>query len=703
MVGAGFILKPHALAVAALDGPVLHAVADTSLRRAQDAAAHYGFASAYGSVAEMAASDCDVVHVLVPPFLHVEIAETLLNAGKSVFLEKPMGLSAQECRRLGALADSKGLRLGVNHNFLFLPGYERLRSAVREGDLGRIDQISCGWHFELPQLRSGPFDAWMLGAPANLFFELGPHLAGFILDLLGDGEISAAVASKPVELPTGARAYRSWAVLGHGGSANFSLSVSTSRGQADRLLRVRASGGSAQLDFGRDIYWEERTEAANPIFDAFAVASSIGRQASAAAHRGRRRRLVAALRKSLGSAPFDESMARSIARFYASADVDQRHHWSFGAKLIELCEQVATKAGVGAPSIAPVAIREPTKLTAKPTVLVVGATGFIGRRLVDKLVAKGVGVRVLSRSRASAAIAFADTPVDTHQGSHGDREVARPALAGIDTVYHLAKCDGQKWDDYQRGDVEPTRVLAEEAAASGVKRFIYTGTIDSYDSANPSRRITGDTPLDRRIRTRNLYARSKAACEEVLRKLSRDNGLPLIVLRPGIVIGEGADPSHLGVAQFVSETEARYWGRGDNRLPLVLVDDVADALVRAMDAPGIIGGSFLLTSDPLLSARDYVAEVSARSRIRIHTSQRPAWRFWVGDLIKEVAKNLIRHPNRRWPSLHDWQCRAHRSTYENSASRKALGWNPVSDRETLIERGIGDAVRAESGAPEASR
>ena len=147
----------------------------------------------------------------------------------------------------------------------------------------------------------------------------------------------------------------------------------------------------------------------------------------------------------------------------------------------------------------------------------------------------------------------------------------------------------------------------------------------------------------------------------------------------------------------MSETEVNYWGRGDNKLPLVLVDDVADALVKALDAPGIVGKAFLLTSDRLLSARDYVAELSARTGVKVHASARSPWRYWLGDLVKEVAKNLVRHPNRRWPSLHDWRCRAHRSAYDNEAARKALSWNPVDDREAMIERGIYTAAEASSG------
>ncbi len=695
MVGAGFILKPHALAVSAIEGAVLHAVADASPQRAKDAARQFGFEQALSSVDELAQSECDVVHVLVPPFLHVEIAETLLKSGKSVFLEKPMGLSSAHCRRLGELADANNLRLGVNHNFLFLPGYERLRAAFAQGTLGRIDHLSCTWNFELPQLRAGPFDAWMLGAPANVFFELGPHLAAFILDLLGGFDITAAVASQAMDLPNGQRAYRSWTAVGEKGTASFTASISTNAGQPDRILRVRGSGGSAHLDFGRDIQWEERTQSANPIFDAHHVAASIGRQVHRTSGADRRRRLIAALRKSLGSEPFTESMSRSIERFYARPDlpVDQRQHWSFGAEAMRFCEDVCDRAGVGRPSEGPAAVQLPAASpTSRPRVLVVGGTGFIGRHLVAKLVEQGVGVRVLSRNRSTAAIAFRDMPVEIHQGFHGDPTVAREAAAGIETVYHLAKCEGRRWEDYVRGDIEPTRVLAEAAIAAGVKRFIYTGTIDSYDSASPRQTITSETPVDRRIGLRNLYARSKAACEKVLQELGRDNGLPLVIVRPAIVVGAGANPAHLGIAQFASETEARYWGDGENKLPLVLVDDVADALVKAADAPDVVGKSLLLTSEPMLSAREYVAEVEARAGISIRAESRSPWRFWIADLVKETAKNLVRHPNRRWSTLHDWRCRTHRSAYDNSAARGALGWQPVSDRAELIRRGIHDAV-----------
>jgi nucleoside-diphosphate-sugar epimerase len=76
--------------------------------------------------------------------------------------------------------------------------------------------------------------------------------------------------------------------------------------------------------------------------------------------------------------------------------------------------------------------------------------------------------------------------------------------------------------------------------------------------------------------------------------------------------------------RFASETRVDFWGDGTSLLPLVLVDEVADALVRAMEAPGIGGQTLLLTSPPLMNAREHVDEVAAHIATRIDARPRPA-------------------------------------------------------------------------------
>jgi nucleoside-diphosphate-sugar epimerase len=175
-------------------------------------------------------------------------------------------------------------------------------------------------------------------------------------------------------------------------------------------------------------------------------------------------------------------------------------------------------------------------------------------------------------------------------------------------------------------------------------------------------------------------------------RLHRERGLPLVIVRPGIVIGEGAPPAHWGVGMFHSEAKVELWGDGRNPLPFVLVGDVASALVLAGNKPGIEGQSFLVTDDPLLSARDYIAEVQDRSRTRLDVSATPAWRHFMRDFGKQGLKQAIRHPNRRKASLHDWACRSHRSRYDNRKTRERLGWQPAGSRERLVREGVHAAV-----------
>jgi nucleoside-diphosphate-sugar epimerase len=144
---------------------------------------------------------------------------------------------------------------------------------------------------------------------------------------------------------------------------------------------------------------------------------------------------------------------------------------------------------------------------------------------------------------------------------------------------------------------------------------------------------------------------------------------------------------------FHSDSRVQYWGDGNNKLPLVLVDDVAAALVLALDAPNIEGRSFLLTDEPLLSAREYVDAVSQHANTRMRSMPTPIWRFALLDSAKELAKHAIGHPNRKRPSYHDWACRRHVARYDSASTRAALGWKPAGTREALIEQGIVAAVR----------
>ena len=329
----------------------------------------------------------------------------------------------------------------------------------------------------------------------------------------------------------------------------------------------------------------------------------------------------------------------------------------------------------------------------KPTILVIGGTGFIGKYLVKKLTEQGHGVRVVTRGMSAGNIGLAGLPVELVQGDIAEADFMDKALEGIEVVYDLAKASGNKWQDYYQNDVLVTKNVAERAQKQGVKQFIYTGTIDSYYSANAKSVITADTPLDSNMKNRNLYARSKATCEALLMDMYKQSNFPVTIFRPGVVIGKGCPPAHWGVGMFQSESRVQFWGSGENKLPLVLVEDVADALVLALGKPGIAGQTFLLTDEPFLSGRDYVEIVSKTCGTKLRAVPTPIWKFFVIDAFKEGAKNLIKHPNRKVPSYRDWDSRSHRAQYDSTKTKQVLGWQPAGAKEALIERGIVSAVK----------
>src|SRR5439155_3879525 len=254
LLGAGYILQAHMKALRAVDGAVLHAVCDVAAARAQAAASDHGIANAYTSLDEMLASDVDVVHVLVPPHLHVALTRKILEAGKHAFVEKPMGLSSRECTQLVELAAARGLKLAVNHNFLFLPAYEQLRREVRDGTIGALDHVNINWLYGLGLIQFGPYSNWILRAEANLLFELGPHLAAFALDLVGSLDQLSATASRPLDLPGGQRVFRHWSITGERGETALSLNLSVAPGQPDRSVQVRGYAATARMDFDRSLY-----------------------------------------------------------------------------------------------------------------------------------------------------------------------------------------------------------------------------------------------------------------------------------------------------------------------------------------------------------------------------------------------------------------------------------------------------------------
>lgn len=695
ILGAGYIADWHAKAMKHVPGARISAVCDLAKPRAEAFAQAWGVPKAYGSIAEMLAGDKpDAVHVLLPPQFHASAAKELLNAGVHVLLEKPMAIDERDCRELVELADAKGLKLGVSHNFLFSRPYARLRHDVKSGRLGRIDHVSITWAKELPFMRVGPFEHWAVREPGNAILEVGVHSVAHLVDLLGVPNELRVDVSRPTELPTGVTAYRRWQVDAHVGDVAAELLFSLGPGYTEHAIHVRGTLGVATCDFETNSYVLKRGTPYAMDIDRFVTTRGMGSRLKRAAWRNLTHYALSKAKLSGEGNAFGYSIAESLRAFYGSlrsGKVDCRISGATGADVVKVARHIADGAPRGEAEAKP-AKPQATPGASGARVLVTGGTGFIGRELVKQLLARGERVRIMTRrSGIPAGFDFDTSKLEVMTGNILTDADQDRALEGIEVVYHLARGDGKTYADYLKSDVEPTRKLAEKCVARGVKRLIYTSSIVVFNWADNGRVIRDDSPIDRAVHRRAAYTRAKADAERVLLQLHHGRGLPVVIFRPGIVVGPGSDPRHWGVGMW-SEAGVpgvvQVWGGGDNPLPFVLVEDVAKGMIAAQDKPEAVGKTFNLVDDPMLSARDYLAEFERAAKVEIDKRFVPPWRFYAGEWAKYVVKVAVRHPGRTLPSYRDWNARRELSTYDTTLTRQVLGWQPTANREVLVERGI---------------
>lgn len=165
LVGAGYVAQFHRDILAEMPEVELAAICDADLERARAAAKQWNVAKAVGSIDDLAGLGIDIAHVLVPPDLHVPVARKLLEMGIGVLVEKPVALSSAEARELQALADRLGLPLGVNHNNVWHPAFDRLLQHVRAGRVGKVEHVQVCLSVPLAQLDAGDFSHWMFPPP----------------------------------------------------------------------------------------------------------------------------------------------------------------------------------------------------------------------------------------------------------------------------------------------------------------------------------------------------------------------------------------------------------------------------------------------------------------------------------------------------------------------------------------------------------
>jgi nucleoside-diphosphate-sugar epimerase len=250
-----------------------------------------------------------------------------------------------------------------------------------------------------------------------------------------------------------------------------------------------------------------------------------------------------------------------------------------------------------------------TQQPESPRVLVTGAGGFIGGRVVEALLQDGRYHTVPAVRRWSTAARIGRYPVSPVRFDLLDPAGIRAGLEGVESVIHCAVGD-------REATVDGTRNLLEAALALGVRRVVHLSTIDVYG------RATGDVDESvPRTRTGRAYGDAKIEAEEVCEAFAA-RGLEVVVLRPTIVYGPFSDSwtvefgERLARGQWFLPNEAC-----QGTCNLVYVDDLVRAVLLALEAPGA-------------GAKAY----------NINGPERPTWQAYVELLNRELGLPDLKPP-----------------------------------------------------------
>ncbi len=245
-------------------------------------------------------------------------------------------------------------------------------------------------------------------------------------------------------------------------------------------------------------------------------------------------------------------------------------------------------------------------------ILLTGATGFVGRELLERMVAQ-VDLQPVAVVRKSSAVLTNHVATFRVAGIEGDTDW-RPALEGVDAVIHCAArvhvmhdSSSDPLAEFRKVNVDGTLNLARQAARAGVRRFIFISSIkvngEGTELGKPYFADSHPAPLD-------PYGVSKMEAEYGLRDLASETGIELVIIRPVLVYGPGVKANFRSMMNWLRMGVPLPLGAIHNKRSLVSLDNLVDLIVTCIDHPAAANQTFLVSDGEDLSTTELLRRMS---------------------------------------------------------------------------------------------
>ncbi|EGA63713.1 UDP-glucose 4-epimerase family protein [Vibrio brasiliensis] len=306
------------------------------------------------------------------------------------------------------------------------------------------------------------------------------------------------------------------------------------------------------------------------------------------------------------------------------------------------------------------------------SVLVTGASGFIGRNLLERLPKESTIALGRTKPKGLFQYKFVKSNID---GVTDYSDV----LMGVRCIVHLAArvhvmkdCVDNPLESYRAVNTYGTANLARQAANAGVKRFVFISSI----KVNGESTIYGRpyTPFDIR-NPKDDYALSKSEAELELLSISKETGMEVVIIRPTLVYGPNVKANFSSLMNLVSKGIPLPFGRiTHNKRSLVFVDNLVDLIVSCLDHPNAVGQVFLVSDDCDISTSQMVGEMSEA----LGVSQ---WQIPIPILCYKLYGKLFKKSDVTDRLIGSLQV-------DISHTKDTLGWTPLRTlHEGMIETG----------------
>ena len=675
ILGCGNIALNHLKYIFALEKDATVALCDRNVIRLEYFSKRFDIKETYTDLELMLDEfKPDAVHVLTPPGTHKQLAMICLERGCHMFIEKPLCMTGQEAKELIEVSRRNSCVISTDYIRLKDPLIEQVDGLLESGKYGQVRSVTT---YEvdtyLDRKASGFAPPWMSSLPGEIISDLLPHHLSVIL------KYATGVSLQSMNLTSNENgAYTRFHGLfsGDGGfSASVSLNIDTYPKRNEVMLECE--NGTIEVDF-RNSLVIERPKVSGPQL----VDRVLGG-------------LFVSLRKVRGSLAFVfnvlrgrydsyEGMERMVAAFYSAIRKEEPLPFTDKQELslVELYEKVFSN--MEAPE-AKDASFESTGVREKVDALVTGGLGFIGKRLVRSLLEHGISVRVLVHRELKPGERewFPEGDLEFVRGDITNLEDLVKACRGAETVYHLAAATRGSLFAHLDISALGTKNIIEAARQCGVEHIVYTSSIGVLNSTGypNGKLIDEDFPYEKNPDKRGSYSHAKMLAEKIA--LENSDKIPITVLRPGLVYGEGKGLLIL-IGKTVGKRLLLVLGRKRSVLPLVYHENLVDAFLLAGQkrVPGIYN---VIDHDRITVGRfikDY-KRLKGDGFISLYLASEPFLTFV--KIAAFILDKLMGLENSIGYGISAVRRRAIHST---SRIEKALGWKQKIPYETAFKRTV---------------